>query len=65
MSYKVTITKTRPNENFAAELKEYSNRSSWQNGAPMPVADIVEKSLEVTLTDEEFAAIKKAALEAM
>lgn len=69
MMYTVVITKSRDNPNFDAQLKDYKERSESRYGNPVqvpyPDARIEEKALSVTLTDEEFAAVKKACLGVM
>ncbi len=66
-NYKLTITRTKPNDQFEAQLKEYRDKMDrpYQQQLAYPERDIVEKTLETTLTEAEFAAIKKAALEVM
>ena len=71
MNYKLTITRTHPNENFEAEMRavveeqrrEGFFRTGYTPQTKIPQPEITEKSLEVDLTEAEFAAIKKAVLE--
>lgn len=65
--YKITITKTKPNEKFAEQFAEYKEASRYNRniGADLSYpSDVIEvKQLETTPTDEEFVAIKRAVLE--
>ncbi len=68
MSYKLTIIKYTDNPTYEAEMAKYKDNSeyysrSMMDNKTMPERIKTEKSLEVVLTDTEFNAIKKAALE--
>ena len=54
------ITKIEPNENFEKEIKQYNeNRLS----SSMPEKNIKTALLSVSITEEQFDAIRKAVLE--
>ena len=65
--YEIMITKLVENPNFETQQQEYEKRSrgyaSMTEALPEKFHRV--KQLETTLTDEEFAAIKKAVLEVM
>lgn len=67
--YKIIIEKTETNENFKAEIKAWKEERQFgyspRMDNPGPQSNITKKYLETVLTDEEFAAIKKAVLEIM
>ena len=69
--YKLSVVKLVPNPHFAEqvaqETRERNQRSSYGqfNELPSAVPVLVdERVLEVTLTEDEFLAVKRAALEA-
>lgn len=64
-TYTLVITAKTQNINFEAELKEYNDsmQSRFSVQLPYPEKDFVVKHLEVTVSEEQFAAIKKSALE--
>lgn len=57
--YTLTVTKTRP------MTEEEKNRNGGYGRQFVPDSEVTVNALSVTLTDAEFAAVKKAALEAM
>lgn len=62
MNYHLVITKEEPNPNY----KEPADHPSWSNHqttSELPTRTV--RTLEAVLTDEEFAAVKKACIEAM
>ena len=65
--YTLTIVKKRDNPNFAAKLEDYNLRSRASFGVQTsyPEEYITERVLDVTVTEEMFAAIRKACLEQM
>lgn len=68
--FHLVITETTANENYTAELAAYTEKLKYRQYEPMaqsgePQTDRVIKVLDVTVTETEFAAIKKAALETM
>lgn len=71
MKYRLTIEQFAPNANYSEELKKWNEDrrryggfpNGFGDGAPQP--ETVVKVLTVEVTDIEFAAIKKAAVETM
>ena len=65
--YRLTIIKFESNEKYEEELEEWKNRRGTAYGTfnETPSREKETRSLSVDLTDEEFAAIKKAVLEVM
>jgi hypothetical protein len=59
--YQVTITRSDPNPEYEA----WEKKESRYYNQPIPSARINVRVMEVELTDEEFQAVKKAALEIM
>jgi hypothetical protein len=69
MNYQITIVRKKPSPNFAQELEECQarERNSYRYGpkpGEYPQIEITKNALIVELTDKQFAAVKKAALEA-
>ncbi len=63
--YSLTITATIQNINFEAQMKDHENRSRFGGiQTPYPEPQITVKHLVVILTEDQFAAVKKAVLEA-
>lgn len=62
--YKLLITKTVENKNYEEQMIEYKEKSKYTNfmSERIPEREIIERTLEIELTDEEYKAIKKAAL---
>lgn len=60
--YRLTVSKTVPNPNFEQQMKTYVDRSGYGMVPQSPDREVVDRVLEVELTDAEFAAIKKAVL---
>lgn len=63
--YTIVITEKVQNINFDAELQEYNSSTRFGNQIQIPYPDkeILSKHLEVSLTDEQFLAVKRAVLE--
>lgn len=61
--YYITIEKREPNPEYAKYVDRYGNRGS--NYEPIPPTLLPIKHLEVSLTQDEFEAIKKAVIEVM
>lgn len=68
--YHLTVEQVTENRTYAEELKAYNDKRRYE-GMPsyatkdMPQPHITLRVLSVTLSDVEFAAIKKAALAVM
>ena len=61
--YKLTVTRTRPNEHYDQQMAEAAKPRYWNETAPpCPDRYVVEQTLEVALTEAEFLVIKKAVL---
>ena len=63
-TYTLNITSHTPNPNYEDELTEYRDRSRYYNvsiAAPSPTK--VERELVVTLTEDEFNAVRHGVLE--
>lgn len=73
MKYRLTIEQFGANPNYETEMESYRESSRRRNDYmghdssmyPPPSREAVVKVLSVEVTDAEFAAIKKAALETM
>jgi hypothetical protein len=66
VKYRLTVEQFEPNPDFAKELAEYNARERYMgNDKSYPTAERQVRVLTCELTDEEFAAVKKAALAAM
>lgn len=68
MHYKITITRTVPNPNYKEELEVFKDRSSrygYGQNISEPQLEIEENSLFTILNEEQFAAVRKACVEAM
>lgn len=67
--YHLTIEQVTVNDAYAAEMTAWNEANrhgySYQERPPEPQAERSLKVLSVTVTDVEFAAIKKAALAVM
>ena len=62
--YSLTITATVQNINFDAQLTDYNERSRYPGiQIPYPEARLTVKHLEVSLSEDQFAAVKKSVLE--
>jgi hypothetical protein len=67
MSYRLTITRLEANPNFETEMTKWERARDSRfgviadGGYPVPTMEV--RKLEVEITDEEFAAVKKAVLE--
>ena len=60
---KLQITKFDINDNYQNEIEEYQNRNRYANDVERPEREIVKNILEVSVTEEQFTAIRKAVLE--
>lgn len=61
---KLEITKTKTNENFEKEMREYKSDMIWCTGKwMMPDKYITTDILSVKVTEEQFEAIRKAVLD--
>jgi hypothetical protein len=60
--YRLQVTKFVDNPNYDKEMDEYKSRSTYQL-VDHPMSRLEERNLDVTVTDEEYKAIKKAVLE--
>jgi len=58
--YRLQVTKLKKNENYEEEMKNYNPR---YGGEVRPSPEHVVDTLLVTLTDDEFQAVKKAVIE--
>jgi sigma54-dependent transcription regulator len=64
--YTVTITADLVNENYDADLKSYNEHSRWNpQVVVIPQRTTVVKKLEFVASEEEFRAIRQAALSCM
>jgi hypothetical protein len=68
MNYTLRITKTEENPNFQAQMEEWNQKTfsrgnGWRSEESQPQAQIVTNLLHVTLTAEQFDAVKKAVIE--
>lgn len=66
--YRLVVTRNEPNPTFAEEHVKYEESQRYSNGYPGmsggPSRTIDRQVLDVTLTEAEFIAVKKAAIEA-
>jgi len=67
---KLQITKLEKNENYEEELKKfkeehngYSDRNFNVNNYNIPQSEVTKNILDVSITEEQFNAIRKAVLE--
>jgi hypothetical protein len=65
MNYRITITRSEPNPNYATEIEQYEqanryNRNNYDEIKPRPMSTI--DALIAELTPEQFEAIRKAVL---
>lgn len=69
MKYRLTVEQFEPNAAYAEELKKWNDERRWMNSSGNfdngPQPQTVIRVLTVELSDEEFAAVKQATLEAM
>ena len=59
------ITRTKENENYEEEIEEWREKIRFANigsSEDYPKHIVIEKTLEVEITEEQFEAIRKAAL---
>lgn len=63
--YNITIHKYEDNPDYDPEKVKQRNQWGMDRDPMISEKSIMTKSLEVDLTDEEFAAVKKAVLEVM
>jgi len=64
MRYQLTVRRMVNNEHYEAELKDWEERN--RRGWDLPIRPMPENqqlALETILTEEEFNAVKKAAIE--
>ena len=63
--YTILVTATVTNEHYEAETKEFETRNRYGGvQIPYPEKERTLKSLEVSLTEDQWSAVKKATLEA-
>lgn len=62
--YRLTVDKCEESEAYQKAMQGWSERRQWSDGGVRPEPRY-EKCLMVDLTDEEFAAVKKAVLGVM
>jgi len=61
--YKLQVTKFVENENYEKEMEEYEKRTKYSYGqVEHPYNTREERHLEVTLTDNEYKAVKESVL---
>lgn len=64
MTYRITIVKRVANPEYAEKLADYERRQGYYNGSVVrPEQFIDTDSLSCEVTEDQFATIRKAALE--
>ena len=58
MEYKIYVEKREKNEKYAEEYKDWQGRMNYGYSPPAPQEFIIDRVLEVVLTDEEFKRAK-------
>ena len=64
--YRLVVTRILPNPTYASELAEYEKRNQYSANFSLsaPTLTFQVQVLDVTLTEAEYVAVKRAAIEA-
>ena len=62
-AYELTVTRSRQNPTYEADLKEWQSNRHYGASPDPPLQSIPERVLSVSLTEEEFLAVKRGVLE--
>lgn len=65
MEYIINIKKRQENPNYESEMKEYRERTKYgaMNHEELPQRFVEVKVLETTLTEDEFDALRRTAIQ--
>lgn len=66
MAYQLTIVQREPNPEYQSQLAAYEDKrryGGYSDGSSYPSMEREVRRLDVTLTDEEYARVKRAVLE--
>jgi hypothetical protein len=63
--YRVLVTREVVNEQYEEQMQSYQRNQRWNSNEQAPQRTQAIKTLEMLLTEEEFDAVRKAALEVM